>query len=470
MMHRLRHATGRLWITLLVGAASSLWLMSLLRPVIGVEGAPAAVAGWLLFLFFGVGWAADRLGLRQVRRLAHAADRAARDGRSIEAEALFRRALALLDSFLVSPAARRRSLAPLCARLARFYLARADGCGSSEAFIARYLAEHPDDREAAEQWVLAAESRGGVSEDQQDLLERLAAAHPRHEPLQLALARLYLLQEATDFPALQCYRRVCADAAASPAEVCRGAAALLRKTGHDEEWARQLALRWLGTEPADAVAGALPPPVRHRAPAPPGPDAADDDEAFRMSPALDEAEEEEADASAAPTGLGVQPALFWRRITLFAAAGGAGAANGLRKAAWRIAAVRAATWGRAAVGLGALVAAGGVWLWVSDADLFRESAEPPAAVSAEAGPAPLTTDRFTLQVAAYLKAEYAHTFVERLKRQGLDAYWTETASGGKSWYQVRIAHFPDRQAAREFGTRLKQKGVIEDFYVTHYSR
>jgi cell division protein FtsN len=79
-------------------------------------------------------------------------------------------------------------------------------------------------------------------------------------------------------------------------------------------------------------------------------------------------------------------------------------------------------------------------------------------------------DRFTLQVDAYLKAEYAHKFVESLKSQGFDAYWTETASGGKTWYQVRIAHFPDPSAAREFGSRLKQKGVIEDFYVTNYSR
>jgi hypothetical protein len=162
--------------------------------------------------------------------------------------------------------------------------------------------------------------------------------------------------------------------------------------------------------------------------------------------------------------------LFWGRVKRLAADGCAVAASGLRRAAGRVAAVRAETWGRAAAGLGTLVAAAGVWLWVSDTDLFRETADPPAAVSAEAGPAPMVIDRFTLQVAAYLKAEYAYKFVENLKSQGLDAYWTETASGGKTWYQVRIAHFPDRPSAREFGSRLKQRGVIEDFYVTNYSR
>jgi len=41
--------------------------------------------------------------------------------------------------------------------------------------------------------------------------------------------------------------------------------------------------------------------------------------------------------------------------------------------------------------------------------------------------------------------------VEDLKKKGLDAYWIETVSGGKTWYQVRIANFPDQQSAREYG-------------------
>lgn len=474
MMHWLRHATGRLWMTLLVGTGSSLWLMSVLRPVIGVEGTPVAVAGWMLFLFFAVGWAADRLGLRQVRRRLHAADQAARDGLGGEAEALFRQGLALLDSFLISPAARRRSLTALCARLARFYLARPDGRGCSEAFIPRYLAETPGDGEVAEQWVLGMESRDGVSEEHQGLLERLAAAHPSHDRLQLALARVYLMQERTDFPALHCYRRVCAGAGPLPSEVCRGVAALLSKTGHADEWARQLVLRCSGRPPSDTASdsppGALQPQLRYLDAAIPEPDDADDDGVFRMTPAVDEAEEEEAEESAALTGVELRMALFWGRVKRLAADSCAVAASGLRRAAGRVAAVRAETWGRAAAGLGTLVAAAGVWLWVSDTELFRETADPPAAVSAEAGPAPMVTDRFTLQVAAYLKAEYAYKFVENLKSQGLDAYWTETASGGKTWYQVRIAHFPDRPSAREFGSRLKQRGVIEDFYVSNYSR
>ena len=73
-------------------------------------------------------------------------------------------------------------------------------------------------------------------------------------------------------------------------------------------------------------------------------------------------------------------------------------------------------------------------------------------------------------MAAYLKSEYALKFVDDLKQRGFDAYWIETASGGKTWYQVRISRFSDSQSARDFGARLKQKGIIEDFYVTSYTR
>ena len=78
------------------------------------------------------------------------------------------------------------------------------------------------------------------------------------------------------------------------------------------------------------------------------------------------------------------------------------------------------------------------------------------------------TDPFTLQVAAYLKPDYARQFVEDLKKQGLDAYWREAISANKKWYQVRISHFADKKSARDFGESLKARGVIEDYYVANF--
>ena len=136
MIHFLRHAAARLWITLLIGTAASLWALPLLSPHIGLAAAPVLAAVLLAAVFFAVGWAANRLGLAWVRRSVRSAGRAERDGLHVEAEAAFRHALAVLDSFLVSPAVRRRNLPPLTARLARFYLARPRGGAETEELIA----------------------------------------------------------------------------------------------------------------------------------------------------------------------------------------------------------------------------------------------------------------------------------------------------------------------------------------------
>ena len=81
---------------------------------------------------------------------------------------------------------------------------------------------------------------------------------------------------------------------------------------------------------------------------------------------------------------------------------------------------------------------------------------------------PVVTDPFTLQVAAYLKPQYARNYVQKLKQQGLDAYWSEAVRGEKRWYQVRVSHFATKQAARDFGAKLKNSGIIEDYYVANY--
>jgi hypothetical protein len=95
--------------------------------------------------------------------------------------------------------------------------------------------------------------------------------------------------------------------------------------------------------------------------------------------------------------------------------------------------------------------------------------EPTTAPVAEATPAPVT-DPFTIQVAAYLKPEDAQRFVDRLKQQKIDAFWTKATSANRTWYQVKVSHFPTRDDARNYGQQLRAKGLIDDFYVSNYSR
>jgi hypothetical protein len=78
------------------------------------------------------------------------------------------------------------------------------------------------------------------------------------------------------------------------------------------------------------------------------------------------------------------------------------------------------------------------------------------------------TGRFTIQVAAYLKKEHAKRYAEELKQHDLDVYWTENTGDRQTWYQVRISRFEDKNAARAYGDRLKESGIIEDYYIANY--
>ena len=82
----------------------------------------------------------------------------------------------------------------------------------------------------------------------------------------------------------------------------------------------------------------------------------------------------------------------------------------------------------------------------------------------------MITEPFTIQGAAYLEPDYAQRYVTQLKKQGLDAYWTEAATGNKRWYQVRLSHFKDKNSARAYGESLKARGIFDDYYVANYQR
>jgi len=60
--------------------------------------------------------------------------------------------------------------------------------------------------------------------------------------------------------------------------------------------------------------------------------------------------------------------------------------------------------------------------------------------------------------------------VTALKNKGLDAYYTEAKGSKSHWFQVRISHFPTKDAARAHGEELKSKGIIDDFYVANYEK
>jgi septal ring-binding cell division protein DamX len=409
---------------------------------------------------------------------------AERQGQQAEAEGRLRAALAVCDSFLLSPAMRRRYLPAVAGRLARFYLGRNLADPAAEAFVAAYLARHPQDAEIAEQWVRHLLEREEPADGHEELAGRLGAAHPGNRQIQHGLARFYLMLERTDYTALQSYRRLWDSGAAIRPEFCTALAALLRREGRNDEWARQVC-RQAGLRPAAAELSAAAPAIQDK----PGralpekraraqPETEDfGGEAFRMNPAADEPDDDEAlerrQASWRPlrlnlgwlSGMGRVLRAVFRESAQSLNRSLAGIDPG------RVLAHPAARYALVLLPVCALAAAG-AWLALRPGEVaVPPIALPPAPVAAPAGSAAAAeTGPYTLQVAAYLKSEYALKFVEDLKAKGVDAYWTETASGDKRWYQVRISHFPDAASAREYGRRLRQQGTVDDFYVTHMGR
>lgn len=95
--------------------------------------------------------------------------------------------------------------------------------------------------------------------------------------------------------------------------------------------------------------------------------------------------------------------------------------------------------------------------------MFKPSANETEKISIQMKvPAP-----FTIQVAAYLDQKHAYTYVEGLRKKGIDAMVKTVAGGGKTWYVIRVSEFPDKKSAAAYGQTLKQKRIIDDFFVSN---
>ena len=169
MNQSLRHFTVRIWFSLLMGGLICLWLLPYFQNRIGIERALFPVAAILLLVYIGIGWVSTQWGLKSVIRLVRQAGVCERDGMYPEAEHFFRNAMAVFDSFLISPFVKQKKSPSLAARIARFHLARADKHQVSEAFLVSYLYAHPDDEEVAENWLNQIEGQGGLREEHQEV-------------------------------------------------------------------------------------------------------------------------------------------------------------------------------------------------------------------------------------------------------------------------------------------------------------
>jgi hypothetical protein len=482
LTHALKHIAFRIWGTVLLGGLASLWILPTLDFGLGPAWAPVPAAAVMVVTFLLIGWLFNRLALFLANRHIQEAAAWERLGSGDAAGTAYEKALALFDSFLLSPRVKRLEASRLTSRLTRFYLARTDKQHDSEAFIAFYLHAHPEDQEVAESWLRQARAGDGLETRFHDTAARVGEVLATNRTIQQLLARLYLSENRMDFPALQTYRRATGGQGRAARAITGNVARLFLKEGRADEWALQLYLQagadnGFGQELLNGIAACV-----HWIP-----ETALNKRLIEISrqhlEGLDQAQLDSMRVGFTPPqppeppvgrpgGILAKMAPVGRLVQTGLVSSAGLLARGLRSGLallrdlfhrmGRSSRTRAfLKW--AAVTLLSVV----VVLMIINTIRHLAQTRPPE--KAAATPIKeIVIGKFTLQVAAYLKKEHAEKYIAALKTRGVEAYWIEATRHNKRWYQVRVSHFPDKDAARAFGLALKKKGLIDDFYVANY--
>ena len=483
VIHALRHMAIRIWLTILVGSLAALAALPAIQMPLGLEWAFALAAPVFVAVFFAIGWLFNRFGLNRVQHLINEASVWERAGKASQAEKLLRKAVAVFDSFLISPFNKEKRACGLTGHMARFYLTQTKISPEAEDAIVTYLKMRPEDQAVAEAWLQRIENKDRDQKEIEDLLYSLGKTQSANPTIQASIARRYISTGRTDFQALQTYRRFIENNKAIDGRIIIHMAELLFKKRRTEPWALQayLTAYKLDRKRRHLIHGLAA--CLHGTHAD-STDSASFKEASALLSKIDKTSLVKMVAkfkSAAPPAekLDTHPktsivktlatATLWATRTL---------TTGIVSAMTLSAGMLTTTYGRirgfhalrpvlrwAAL---CLAGAGLIILVINTATHLMQNRPEPEEIKAL--PTVVVTDPYTLQVAAYLKTEHADKYVAQLKSMGLDAYWTKAQGAKSKWYQVRLSHFADKASARAYGDSLKAKGIIDDFYVANYQR
>jgi hypothetical protein len=485
MVHALKHIAIRLWLTILLGSLTALTGLQALQMPLGLEWAFALAVPVFVAVFYAIGWLFNRFGLNLVQRFINEASVWERAGKTPQAEKLLRKAVAVFDSFLISPFNKEKRARGLTGHMARFYLTQADISPEAGDAIIAYLKIQPQDHAVAEAWLQHLENKDRDPKELEDLLFSIGKAQSDNPTVQTLIARRYLSDRRTDFQALQTYRRFLESNMTPDDSMIIHMAELFFEKRRMDAWALQAYItaykldrkrRHLIQGIAACLQGAQAD----------GTDSAFMREARALLSKIDQTTLKKIVAkfklTAPPAKKPAIPPKTGIVKTLAAATSGTARAltTGISSAMTTSAAMLTMTYRRlrdypklkpilrwTAVGL---AGAGFVMLVINTAGYLIQSRPPEPEKIETPPPAVVITDPYTLQVAAYLKVEQAEEYVAQLKKLGLDAYWAKAQGAKSKWYQVRLSHFADKASARAYGDSLKTKGIIDDFYVANYQR
>ncbi|MCB2149275.1 MAG: SPOR domain-containing protein [Deltaproteobacteria bacterium] len=483
MGYLFKHLAVRLWTALIIGSLAALVVLPPFAGAVGPGWMIVPGLGLLSAAYWLAGVAFAAMGRRRMERLLGEATVWERAGMPREVRQTLARAAAVVDSFFFSPFARRIPAGRLLAQTARFQMAQTAPEPSSDAVVGAYLRAFPDDREASIKWLDGVLAGRAVTQQSHDIAARIGAAHPEDGAIQRMLAQFYLAERRGDFAALQTYGLLMDAGEPLPDTVVGQIADLFLAEQRPDSLALKVYLdaynrgerdsrllsgiaaccRMIHPSPmtlpllekADAVLAGIDPSRRNEMAAAFLPEMTDSD--------LGRSARKRRISRPAIVPMIRQTLTGLRKLACGCAAG---VSSLLRKTRGGLSSRRAKSvlkWsamGCFMIGVG--------WLLINTAMHMADTFKP-----AEKAPVPEVapvTDPFTLQVAAYLNETDARHYVEQLKGQKVDAYWTRATGSNKTWYQVRIAHFKTKAEARAVGEDLKTRQLIGDYYVANYKR
>ncbi len=475
----LRHITVRLWLTGLAGGLVCLVLLPGWERVFGLHWLILPAAVILAASFAAAGWGMNRLGIALARRQVKEATAWERAGMIHEADTGFHLAASFFDSFWLSPFFRRGKMPWLYGTLARFHLSQFPGTPHTRFLAAGYLKSCPQDRIVAEIWLEGLVSLDPHLNLEHEAAARVAAVLGDHQRIRQLLMHFFLAGGRIDFDAQLIYRQAWKEGQFLESRQVHELARLLLHESIINPWSFQVYLNACRTGMADALAGV----AAGLNLVPVGEQGRRDLAAARQLVAGQDAEKiqrlgagfkltqlesvHDAPGAGGRRWKSAAPGIAKSTETILAAV-----SNGLRDGS---------AWGRGKLAglkprhvLYGLGLSGVVALALLIIPTGRPPREPAPSPEPQTGTRmaienePVITDPFTIQVAAYLNARDAQRIVDQLTGQKLDAFWTKATGANRTWYQVKVSHFPTREAAQGFGLELKARGLIDDFFVANY--
>ena len=424
MIRALRAVFVRLWLTTIVAVPLCFYVMPGVRQIFPGMGPVPFALGAVTVCYGIIGFLMHSFGKRRIAGLIRRAQMWERAAIFNKAKKKYLQAVRIYDSFLLSPVSAGKIKTRLTGSLARFSLTFDRENGVFRQAVIVYLTTNPWDETLARLWLKRLCADGSVNDQEQDLLTRLAEIHHASPQLLPLLTRLFLDLGRLDFIAKQVYARALAEPA------------LKTIYGND--------INALLQDSESQLDKAAAHPVQDRQ--------------QRFAPPIDQKKLQDLRLHLCT---GIRGMMQRIRAGMIFCLGFVTRHSGRLftriqvKDRWRFY-LKAGILG--AVSLWMI---GFMYNTISHLRASKAVDEIEVIVEKKI-PKP-----FTIQVAAYLKESHADKYLKVLRQQNIDARIKKTGGGGKTWYLVQVSEFADKADATAYGNQLKQKNIIEDFFVSN---